>query len=174
MLARIFLLDAEHTLSELARSLELDPATVQREAKRLEDAGLISSRRVGRARLVRANADSPFYPELASLLRKAFGPVPLLREALAGVEGIVTAFVFGSWAERYLGEPGLPPQDVDVLVVGEPPRRDLAKALRPVAAQLEADVSPTVVRLADWDDPTTGFLRSVKSGPLVTLLETRQ
>lgn len=168
------MVDDEHTLSNLARSLELDPATVQREAKRLEDAGLISSRLVGRARLVRANADSPFYPELASLLRKAFGPIPLLREALAGVEGIVAAFLFGSWAERYLGEPGSPPQDVDVLIVGEPLRRDLAKALRPVAAQLEAEVSPTVVGLKDWDDPSTGFLRSVKSGPLITLLEPRQ
>lgn len=174
MLTRIFLFEDEHTLSELARSLGLDPATVQREAKRLEDSGLISSRRVGRARLVRANADSPFYAELASLLRKAFGPVPLLREALAGVDGIHAAFIFGSWAARYLGDPGPSPQDVDVLIVGEPSRRDLARALRPVAAQLEAEVNPTVAGLADWDDPTTGFLRSVKSGPLVALLESGQ
>lgn len=159
------------TLSDLARSLELDPATVQREAKRLEDAGLISSRRVGRARLVRANADSPFYPELESLLRKAFGPVPLLQRAITDVAGVVDAYIFGSWAQRYLGGHGPAPQDVDVLVIGEPSRRELAKVLRPVALQLEADVNPTVVTTAEWERPATGFLRSVKLGPLVRLLE---
>jgi len=154
--------------------LALDPATVQREAERLEQAGLLTSKRIGSARVVSANQESPFYPELESLLRKAFGAVPLLQHGLADVEGIDSAFVFGSWAERYLGGPGPAPQDVDLLVVGDPSRRALAKACRTVAGQLEAEVNPTVVERSEWSKPSTAFLRSVRSGPLVPIIERRR
>ena len=64
------------SLNRVARELGLDPATVQREAERLEEAGILASDRIGRARLVRPNEESPFYPELSGLVLKAFGPVP--------------------------------------------------------------------------------------------------
>lgn len=144
---------------------------MQREAERLEQAGLLTSKRIGSARVVRANRESPFYPELESLLRKAFGAVPLLQHALADVEGIDRAFVFGSWAERYLGGAGPAPQDVDLLVVGDPSRRELAKVCRSVAVRLEAEVNPTVVGPSEWSKPRTAFLRSVKSGPLAPIIE---
>ena len=53
------------------------------------------------------------------MLRKAIGPVPVLQRALHAIVGIEVAYVFGSWARRYLGTPGPEPQDVDVLVVGD-------------------------------------------------------
>jgi len=151
--------------------IAIDPATVQREAERLEEAGILRSERVGRARLISPNEVSPFYPELAMLVWKAFGPVPVLRERLKGLDGVDAAFVYGSWARRYQGERGTAPGDIDVLIVGRPDRLRLARLCREAGEQLGLEVSPVVLAPEDWESDATGFIRSIKKQPLVPLVE---
>lgn len=172
LLARVFLHPGERlSLNQLARELGLDPATVQREAERLEEAGILTSERIGRARLVRPNEDSPFYPELSGLVFKAFGPVPALRERLAGLPGVEAAFIYGSWASRYAGERGEAPGDIDLLILGRPDRRKLARLCREASEELGFEVNPTVLSKEDWKLDATGFIRSLKEQPLIQLLE---
>jgi DNA-binding transcriptional ArsR family regulator len=156
-------------LSELARALELSHSTVSREAERLEQAGLLRSELVGKQRLLFANEASPFYPALHQLLLRAFGPLPLAEQTLARLRGVEKAYLYGSWAARYLGESGEAPNDLDLLVVGTPDRRALAKLTNELAERLAVDVNPTVVPAADWQTQTSGFLRSLAEGPLVEL-----
>ena len=59
--------------------------------------------RFGNTRLVRANTDSPYYRGLADVLVKAFGPPRVLAAALARIDNIDTAHIYGSWAARLLG-----------------------------------------------------------------------
>ncbi len=174
LLARVFLHPDERlSLNQLGRELGIDAATVQREAERLEEAGILTSERVGRARLVRPNEKSPFYAELAALVFKAFGPVPVLRDALKGLAGVEEAFIYGSWASRYAGERGEPPRDIDLLVLGKPDRRALARLCREASDQLGFEVSPTVLSLEDWESDATGFIRSIKPQPLISLSGSR-
>lgn len=169
LLARLFLGDAPDTLSGLARELDLDAGALSREADRLERAGLIRSERIGRQRLLRPNEASPYYQDLRNLIVKAFGPVRLLSAALAEIDGVERAFLYGSWAARHLGEPGEAPRDVDVLIVGSPDRRALARLARELGRQLGHDLNPTVVPVANWDAKSSGFLRSLARGPLVEI-----
>ncbi len=170
LLARIFLHPEERsTLNQLARELELDPATVQREVERLQDAGIVASERIGRARIVRPNEDSPFYPELSGLIIKAFGPVPILTQRLKRLAGIEDAFIYGSWASRHEGARGEPPGDIDLLIVGRPDRRKLARLCRQATEELGFEVSPTVLSATEWHSDSTGFIRSIKSRPLISL-----
>jgi hypothetical protein len=64
----------------------------------------------------------------------------LLEEALTGEPGIESALIVGSWAARYHGEPGPPPGDVDLVVMGEPYRdaviEKVAEASRLLARQV--------------------------------------
>ena len=174
LLARVFLHPNERlSLNQLAAELGVDPATVQREAERLEQAGILTSERVGTARLLRPNEGSPFYPELSTLIFKAFGPLPVLRERLTQLPGVEGAFIFGSWASRYAGELGEAPGDIDLLILGGPDRRKLARLCREASEELGLEVRPTVLAKEDWDSDTTGFIRSVKEQPLVTLMESR-
>lgn len=154
-------------LAEIARRLGLDPGGVAREADRLEQAGLITSARVGRQRHLRANTDSPFYEPLHDLLARAYGPPRLIAAALAPLDGIEEALIYGSWAARYYNEPGPPPNDIDVLVVGSPDRRALARVARDLSQQLGIEVDPHVVSLRDYERGATGFLRTVKAGPVI-------
>lgn len=156
-------------LAEIARELELDPGGVAREATRLENAGLITSTRVGRQRHLSANTKSPYYEPLRDLLARAYGPPKLIGDALRGVGGVEKALIYGSWAARFLGEPGPPPNDIDVLVVGSPDRRSLARVARELGKQLGLEVDPHMVSAADYESGATGFLRTVESGPTVAI-----
>src|SRR5205823_120727 len=97
LLARLYLAPERAVpLADLARELGIDRGGVKREADRLERAGLVRSERVGRQRILRANADSPYFQELYGLLVKAFGPETAVATELEQVGGIEEAYLYGS------------------------------------------------------------------------------
>jgi hypothetical protein len=68
------------TVTALAQAVSAPVSTVHREVARLEDAGLLVTRRVGRARLVSANEANPATPALRELVLVAFGPRQVIAE----------------------------------------------------------------------------------------------
>jgi hypothetical protein len=102
--------------------------TMTREVRRLERAGILRSRAVGRTKLVRAKKDAPFYRALRDLVVIVLGPAEVPSEELMTLEGIEAAAIFGSWAARAAGEAGPSPVDIDLLVIGRPDRDDLQGA----------------------------------------------
>ncbi|HEY5114593.1 MAG TPA: winged helix-turn-helix domain-containing protein, partial [Nakamurella sp.] len=65
-------------MTELAQQINVPLTTLHREIDRLQAAGLIQSRAVGRSRLLRANTTSRVVPALTDLLLATFGPVPVV------------------------------------------------------------------------------------------------
>ena len=113
--------DREASLTELSHRLRVPASSVHREIQRAERAGLIVSRRVGQTRLVRANKQSRFLAPLRQLLVMSFGVPERLASALSNVSGVQSAYIFGSWAARYLDVSGFHPVgDIDLLVLGDP------------------------------------------------------
>ena len=155
---------------ELAGHVGASVATAQREVSRAEQTGVVTSRRLGNTRLVAAAA-SPLTEPLTELLLRSFGPRQVIAEELASLPGIERVFLFGSWAARYAGQPGQPPADIDVLVIGTPNRDDLDDAAQRAGVRLSREVNITI-RTADWwrhgDD---GFHAEVTTRPLVPVLE---
>ena len=170
LLARVYLSpDRPAPVAQLARELGLDSGNLTREADRLERAGLVRSRRIGNQRLLEPDTDSTYYPDLLSLLLKAFGPAVVIGPAIDEIDGVEQAYLFGSWAARYLGEPGDPPNDVDLLVVGVPNRRTMGATTRALADRLGREVNATIVTPDRWRTAADGFIREVKAGPLLEL-----
>ena len=170
LLALIFARPAEEqTVSDLARRLDAHVSTVHREVDRLSQAGILQTRLLGRTRLVRAGSDSPYVPELAALVLKAFGPVPLLRQLVARIGGVDEAYVFGSWAERYHGVTGPVPGDIDVLLVGRPDR-EVVHATAAEAGRIAGIAVDIVIRSPEtWNAGEEGLIRSIRAGHLVPL-----
>jgi predicted nucleotidyltransferase len=162
--------DRPAPLADLARELGLTPGGLTREADRLERAGVVRSERVGRQRLLHANRESVYYPDLYGLLLKAFGPATVIAPALVKIPGVERAFLFGSWAARYLGTPGEDPHDIDLMVVGEPSRTKLAGAARRLTERLGRAVNVTIVSPERWEAGADGFIRQVRGGPLVDVI----
>lgn len=157
--------DEPISLSELARRAGTSLGGAHKEVERLESAGLVRSTTVGRNRLIEANTSSPVYPELRGLLLKTLGPEPLLRTALADVNGIEDAFIYGSWADPAEKAPA----DIDVLVVGDPDVGEVYDAASAVEAKVGRRVDVTVRSPTEWEEADGSFERAVKSGPRIDL-----
>lgn len=169
LLLRVLTDDQGITAADLARSLDEPEPTVSRETRRLLDAGLLRGERVGRALVLRPAEGNPATAPLRQLLVVTYGPSRLIGRALTGIAGISEAYVHGSWAARFHGEPGGPPGDVDVLVVGRPDRRAVDDALAGVETELSREVNVTYVSPERWrsaDDPFVGTVRSRPRVPL--------
>lgn len=160
---------AEFSIAELERRTGISQQTISREVARLTEAGLLSVRRAGRMTLVGANEGSSYFPDLRALLLKAAGPSVMLAERLAEIAGITEAYLFGSWARRYDGEPGPPPADVDVLVIGDADPDAVEAVCEDVGRDLGLEVNPVVLSEAEWRDPASGFVRQLRGGSLVEL-----
>jgi DNA-binding transcriptional ArsR family regulator len=169
LLLRVLTSDVGLTATQLSRALDAPEPTVSREARRLLDAGLLRGERVGRAVLLRPAEDNPAIPPLRQLLIVTFGPSRLLEVALTGIAGIDEAYVHGSWAARFHGEPGGPPGDIDVLVVGSPDRGSVDAALLEAEAVLGREVNATYLTEERWTRDDDPFVRQVRARPRVRL-----
>ncbi len=168
LLGQLFLHpDREHTIAELGEATGVPQQTVSREVARLLATGLLEGRRVGRLHLVKPNRASQYFPELSGLLLKALGPRSLMDERLSKMDGVEEAYLFGSWARRYKGEPGLPPGDIDVVVIGEPDIDAVYQAAGEVGRLVGQEVNPVVLTPAEWRSRRSGFVKEVRNGPLV-------
>ena len=160
--------EVERTLTDLAQRSATTAPTVLREVQRAEDAGLVVSRRVGQARLVRANPQGRFYGPVREIVLGTFGPPLVIGREFEKVPGVEAILLFGSWVARYLGEPGRGPHDVDVLVVGGPDRHQLYAAAERTEAALGLPVQVTVRTPKEWVDGDA-FVATVKERPLLVV-----
>lgn len=137
--------ELELSLTELSQRTGAPHPSVHREIERAETAGLVASRKIGNTRLVRANTDSPYYPGLADVLTRAFGVPAIITQALREVDGVASAYIYGSWAARHAGEPATRPVgDIDVLVLGKPDRDALYASLADAEKLLGRPIQATI------------------------------
>ena len=159
----------EWTLGELAKVSGQSLPTVQREVERAELAALVESRRMGRQRLVKAGP-SQIAIQLANLLLWSYGPKFVIAEEFAGIKGIDRLFIFGSWAARYSGIEGYPPQDIDVLVLGDADLSEVYKASHAATGKLQIEVNPKLVSHTWWETTDgSGFRKEIARRPIVEI-----
>lgn len=99
----------------LQRRSGLSMSSLNRELRRLESRGLLERMDDGGRALYRAAENHPAWTTLRQVVRDFADPAEVVEEAIAGIEGIDAAFVFGSFARGDAGEHS----DMDVLVVGD-------------------------------------------------------
>jgi len=156
----------EYTLTELAKKLDVPLTTLQREAQRLVGAGILQDRTLGRARLLRANLGNRAADPLTQLLQVTFGPETVIGEEF-DLTNAKRVLIYGSWAERYLGTPGPPPNDVDVLVVGSLDRADVYEAADRAQSRLGMQVNPVIRTPEQWANDADSLVLQIKDSPTV-------
>lgn len=170
MLAHLFLNpDRGFTVAELARLTGSAYASVHREVGRVVRAGWVSRHRVGQATVVQAEKESPVFEPLVRLLAQSYGPVAVIPQLMSGIAGITSVEIYGSWAELRVGEFVGFPQDIDVLVVGNPNRAELDEAAREAETILGRDVNIRVVSVDLWRESDDPFLASLRLKPRIPL-----
>jgi len=162
--------EEEFSMSDLAERLRVPLSTLHREVTRLEAAGLIVSRALGRNRMLRANTAHRACHPLTQLLEMSFGPRVVIAEEFA-INGAQQVIIFGSWAARYAGETGQPPNDIDVLVVGKADRADVYDAADRAQARLGLEVNPVVRSVAQWANGGDRLVDQIKASPYEVVRE---
>lgn len=106
----------EFYLSQIGQLLDKQAGVFQRGLKSIERQGIVISRRQGNQRLFRINTEYPFFNEIKSILRKTFGAQKSLSEIVESIEGVKTAFIYGSYAKNKLRVDS----DIDLIAVLNP------------------------------------------------------
>jgi predicted nucleotidyltransferase len=164
--------DHEYTLTDLAHRFAAPLSTVHGEVKRLTESELLQRRYVGRSALVKANPRNRLVEPLTQLLFLSWGPQQVVAEEFCGLTGAERVLIFGSWAARFLQqEEGPPPHDLDVLVVGEPQRRDVYDAADRAQQRLAIPVNPVIRTGGVWHQAADPLVRQIQSRPFVTVLQ---
>lgn len=144
--------------------------TVQRELERLLASGLITVRQVGNQKHYQANAASPVFGELRSLMLKTSGLAAPVEAALRSLRSrIELALIYGSVAS---GE-ATAASDVDLLVVSDELLfEDLLAALQKAERQIGRPIHPTLYALAEFRKRrmNSAFVRKVLSGPVIPVI----
>ncbi len=156
--------DREWYLTELARTLETQPSSLQRELEALSRAGILEQRRDGRRVYVKTDRSSPVFADLRGLLEKTAGVIPVLRRELETLgESIYLAFIYGSIARSE----EISASDIDLMVVGKAGLSDLIPALRSSEHILGRPVNPSVYSSEEFQERARSgdhFLTTVLKG----------
>ena len=162
--------DESFYLRQIARMTGVGQGAVQRELKRLTEAGIITRTVQGPRVDYRVNRACPLFDELQSLMMKTAGLADVLRKALGPLaDQIEIAFVYGSQANGTAG----PASDVDLLIVGDADEMDLHRAIAKAEEQLDRTVNYTLLDRREFERRRSekgGFLHRVLSGQMIFIV----
>ena len=132
--------EARVYVRQLSAALDADSTNLSRELTRLAHEGFLSAEREGRQLYYSINHAYPYLKPVFALLQGSVGIEPTLKKALQLVNGIESAWIFGSFAK---GEADVN-SDIDLLIVGRPDQARLSREIRKTEKALHREVSYTV------------------------------
>lgn len=139
--------EREYHLRDLARRIGMSLGAVQHVVGRLEGEGVLKRRRLGNLALFSLNQEHTLYRELEAVVMKTVGIAALLAHALAEVQGVRLAFIYGSYVSVFLKSESTwsTGSDVDLLVVGDVDPRRIARIAREVGARTSRQINYAVL-----------------------------
>ena len=155
-------------LREMAVRLEVDPANLSREMKRLLQAGIFVAEPLGSLKLYSLNRSYPLYKELSSIIFKTEGIEGALRTAMKDLKEIKAACLFGSFAK------GKPDEysDIDLLIIGSPEFERMGDHILDLEKKLGRAIQYHVFSMDEFNrrkkmkDP---FIQYILNNPVVSL-----
>ena len=151
---------------DVARRSGFSAQTIARELRQLAAAEVLTSEEAGRQLFYRANPACPLYEELRSIAVKTWAVQGQISAALQALEGIESAFIFGSYAtgSQHSGS------DIDVAVIGNVDFAVLSEAMSDVSQRVGRAISSKLYRPAEWRRKLkegNSFVAGVARGPKI-------
>ena len=140
--------DRSFYASELIREAGTGSGAAQRELARLEESGLILSRRIGHQKHYQANAASPLFSDLRNIVLKTVGLAEPLRASLKPLSSAIrAAFVYGSVAKAT----DQSASDIDLMIISDTlSYGEVFGALEKVTRTVGRKVNPTVYTAVEF------------------------
>lgn len=160
--------DSALYLREAASILKEDPGNLSKEFSRLEKEKIFISSKRGNQKHFSINKEHPLYSELKAIIFKTIGVKGRLKDIIASSDGIILAFIYGSFAASKENSAS----DIDLLIVGKPNEDSLMQKIEDLEKILKREISYNVYskeeftrRLAKKDS----FLENLLKRPKIIL-----
>lgn len=128
-------------LRQIVRATGAGLGPLQRELKKLTEAGIILRTVQGKQVYFQANTKSPVFNELKSLIIKTVGISDTLRNVLSPlINRIKIAFIYGSFASGKENTES----DIDLVIIGDIPFGEVVAALHSAEEILNREINPTL------------------------------
>ena len=157
-----FVRQMEHLIQE-------DSTNISRELRRLEQMGIVQSDKRANLKYYKINPKCPFYEELKGLFLKTLGAPAVMREVLKDIEGIDTAFIYGSFAKGQ-EDSGF---EMDLFLVGDIDEDELVENLSDLQSRLGRNINYSMYRLEEFGKKRregNAFINTVLKESKVVLL----
>ncbi len=161
--------DESFFVRQIALILKEDPTNVSREMAKLEELGILRSKRNGNLKHFQTNQECPFFEELKGLVLKTSGVAGRIRASLDKLAGIEYAFIYGSYAK---GEEKAD-SDVDLLIIGDVDMDRLDSNLGKLEKMLGREINYVLYSMEEFKSKKKakdGFLMDVLSGKKIMLV----
>jgi predicted nucleotidyltransferase len=155
--------DESFFVRQIALILKEDPTNMSREMAKLEELGILRSKRNGNLKHFQANQECPFFEELKGLVLKTSGVAGRIRASLERLAGIEWAFIYGSYAK---GEEKAD-SDVDLLIIGDVNLDRLDSNLEKLEKMTGREINYVLYSMAEFKSKKKAkdaFLTDVLSG----------
>lgn len=157
-------------LSDLAKTIDTSPSSLQRDLLNMTSTGILEKRQEGNRIYYRANKECPVFDELQGIIVKTVGIRDKLVSALKPLsKKIRIAFIFGSIARRE----EMSISDVDIMIIGETTISEVVKRLKPVEKIIDREINPTVYKINEFKKgliDKSNFLMEVIEGEKVFII----
>ena len=137
--------DSRAYLRELAAEFDASPGHLRTELKQLTKGGLLSSEREGRQVKYYAETSHPLFPELQSIVRKAFGMDRILQSIIERLGKLEAAYLMGDYAE------GRDTGIIDLVLVGNIDQHNLTDLTTKTEHHFARRIRPLVVTADEFD-----------------------
>jgi predicted nucleotidyltransferase len=161
--------DEKYYVNQLARILDDSAGNIRNELMNLCKDGLFEREHLGNLVFYKLNKNFPLYAELESIVRKSIGAEGGLKESLQDVQGIICAFIFGSFArnEQHAGS------DIDLFIIGSPDTDTLTDAIHKQEDILNRQINYHLYSQEEWDKKSEEegtFILNLKTQPKIFLI----
>ena len=153
----------------LEKAVDANYSAIWKELRNLEEAGLLISEKDPGRKVFRLNSDFPLLEELRGMFLKTAGAGDRIRKELEKLDGIVAAFIYGSYARGQADAYS----DLDLMVIGDVELAILSSSLSELETELGRPVNYVTYTLNDWRSKLANrdpFATGVQRGPKLMLL----
>jgi len=159
----------KYYLRELQRLLGYSAGSIRRELLRFQKDNLFNTNKVGNLLFYSINTSHPLFKELKSIVSKTVGVEGSLKKALSSINGIKTAFIYGSFASKKEKSAS----DIDLMVIGNPNTSSLNEKIAELEKRLKREINPTIYSLQEYKvkkRAKSGFIMDLLKNPKIILI----
>ena len=138
--------DESFFVRQMEQLIDENSTNISRELRRLEQMGIVISEKMANLRYYKVNQKCPFYEELKGLFLKTVGAPAEIKGALKSMKGIVTAFIYGSFAKGQ-EDSGF---EIDLFLVGNIDEDKLLESVGNLESKLGRKIDHTLYGLEEF------------------------